>query len=83
MKFQNFKNTESWSHILNWEIEILDRIYKPVLRSAVNLSNVLRKTLTDSIFCRVVPDIWPFFISGIRPDIQLHLPEIQITGYPV
>ena len=37
-----------------------------------------------------LPDIQPFLISGIRPDIRFHLPDIRpdyrisgrITGYP-
>ena len=30
--------------------------------------------------CRVVPDIRPFLISGIRPDIRFHLPYIRLAG---
>ena len=28
------------------------------------------------------PDIRPFLISGIRPDIRFRLPDIQLAGYP-
>jgi hypothetical protein len=30
---------------------------------------------------RVVPNIRPFLISGIRPDIRFHLPDIRLAGY--
>ena len=29
--------------------------------------------------CRVVPDIRPFFISGIWPDIRFYLPDIRLN----
>ena len=31
---------------------------------------------------RVAPDIRPFLISGIRPDIRFRLPNIRLAGYP-
>ena len=31
---------------------------------------------------KVLPDIRPFFITGIRPDIRFHLPDIRTAGYP-
>ena len=32
---------------------------------------------------RLVPDIRPFLISGIRPDIRFHLPDIRLAGYRI
>jgi len=32
---------------------------------------------------RVAPDIRPFLISGIRPDIRFRLPDIRPIQYPV
>ena len=34
------------------------------------------------VYIRVAPDIRPFFISGIRPDIRFRLPDIRLAGYP-
>ena len=31
----------------------------------------------DTVFYKVVPDIRPFLVSGIRPDIRFHLPDIR------
>ena len=31
---------------------------------------------------RVAPDIRPFLISDIMPDIRFHLPDIRLAGYP-
>ena len=34
------------------------------------------------IMPRVAPDIRPFLISGIRPDIRFRLSDIRLAGYP-
>ena len=32
---------------------------------------------------RVVPDIRPFLVSGIRPNIRFHLLDIRLAGYGI
>ena len=46
----------------------------------MNHSKASNLSLRLGQFSRVESDIWPFFISGVRPDIRFHLPDIWWAG---